>query len=229
MIQAATVAVLDGDEAHVRSLAGALAARGDLVQAFGALDDSTLDRLLAEPALEALVIDPAVAPPRSQSLIAALHERGTVGIVAWTSAPSGAEVSALAACGADLVLAKPLPPCEAMLAIDLVRGPRADVHTPQATWRLEHPAGRGWLIAPNGTPVHVSDADRRLLECFARSASSVVGRERLRQVVGRDPEVDLNACMYRLRRRITSAAGMPLPLRSKFGQGYVFSAEIEVE
>ena len=220
------VTILDSEIAYANGLAAALLERGDAVRALPAADGDGLPALDGD-SFDALVIDPAMHTRRCLRLISAVHRRGGVGVLAMTSNPSPQLVAALAACGADLVLGKPVPVHEALLAIDLIRRPRAVRVQGTPVWRLERRRRR--LVAPGGAEVHVSAADQRLLECFAHAGGDVVTREHLKQVVGRGHDVDLNACVYRLRRRISAVAGTPLPLRSKSRDGYVFSGWIEVD
>ena len=217
----ASVAILDAETRYAEGLAAALCERGDSVCTLPAIDIDGDAQRLEGADIEALVIDPAVSTPRCLRLIAALRRRGGVGILVLSSRATSPRVSELAASGADLVLDKPIPFAEVIHAIDLVRAPHAATGHRHAVWTLERQRRR--LIAPDGAEVRVSDADRRLLECFANARGDVVTRDRLKHIVGHGPDVDLNACVYRLRRRIASVAGMALPLRAKTGDGYVFS------
>jgi DNA-binding response OmpR family regulator len=223
----AGVAILDAETAFAEGLAAALCQRGDSVCTLSAIDIDGDAQGLAGADIEALVVDPAASAPRCLRLIAALHRRGGVGILVLTSQATATRVSELATAGADLVLDKPVGLEQVLHAIDLVRAPHSEGGRRRPVWTLERQRRR--LIAPGGAEVHVSDADRRLLECFADAAGGVVPRDRLKHIVGHGLDLDLNACVYRLRRRIANVAGMPLPLRAKSGDGYVFTDRIDLD
>lgn len=133
--------------------------------------------------------------------------------------------------GADLPIGSVLDPTElGAIVRHLTRdspaleavAPRQD--DPRTPWRID--SARRLLFAPDGTEVRLSALEYTLLDFLMRSSNQVVTRRDLLTAVypehaaTRDfHRVDL--LVARLRRKAFEA-GMPLPLRTVFGKGFVF-------
>ena len=134
--------------------------------------------------------------------------------------------------GADAYLAKPVD--VSLLAATLhslarrLRGgaePGADA-APGGSWRLD--AG-GWrLLSPLGGGVALTRSERPLLQRLIAATGEVVLREELISTLTDDVfEFDthrLDSMIHRLRRKVANGCGLPLPLTSVHGAGYVFIA-----
>ncbi|WP_081275768.1 response regulator transcription factor [Stenotrophomonas maltophilia] len=91
------------------------------------------------------------------------------------------------------------------------------------TWRV---SDDGWLLScPAGNRIALTRTERLLLHCLARSPGRVVTREQLigsltDNIHDYDPH-RLESLLHRLRRKVHSASGRALPLRSVQGEGYI--------
>ncbi|ARZ76357.1 hypothetical protein CCR98_20050 [Stenotrophomonas sp. WZN-1] len=94
------------------------------------------------------------------------------------------------------------------------------------SWRLD--AG-GWrLLSPLGCGVALTRSERPLLQQLMAATGEVVLREELIGALTDDVfEFDshrLDSMIHRLRRKVANRCGLPLPLTSVHGVGYVFIA-----
>lgn len=133
--------------------------------------------------------------------------------------------------GADHYLVKPAEPVELEMVIRnlyrrLHEAPAArdaGVADPDA-WILD---SRRWtLTGPPGRSITLSAAERHLLEELMRKPGQPASRHELvssRPQSGTESSVrSLDILVFRLRRRVERACGLPLPVHSARGVGYVF-------
>jgi two-component system, OmpR family, response regulator len=143
------------------------------------------------------------------------------GCAAWLSA------------GADLALPHPLTAAaldaafaaQARRARALLVPMMARVAVP---WQLR--VVDATLVTPGGVAVSLSPAEVLLVEVLARHEGSPLSRADLARAAGmlEDGKRNVDAAMYRMRKRIEASTGELAPLRSVHGQGYVIAARLEV-
>lgn len=91
-------------------------------------------------------------------------------------------------------------------------------------WRVNENA---WcLLSPSGEAVALTEAERRVVSRLAATPGQVVTRDELISVLTNNVyDFDthrLDSLIYRLRRKVSDACGLSLPLNAVHGQGYVF-------
>ena len=134
--------------------------------------------------------------------------------------------------GADIYLVKPVEFQELDAAItSLCRRisksassvPQAADLTAQHLWLFERDTIN--LTAPNGKTVKVTTREARLLSMLASHLKELVPRAYLMKALDYtdDPhgQRSLNAVVVRLRAKVEGSTGLPLPLQTVRGQGYV--------
>jgi DNA-binding response OmpR family regulator len=186
--------------------------------------------LLAPGALDAAlyVVELAVPGVPAPELLKLLRRRRPgAGIVALSAQPDADFVAALDA-GADLLL--PLQPGAGQLEAALrALARRACGSAPLPPWRLLE--AQRQLLAPNGAPVALSDAELVVMRCFADAPDRRVPRQQLiGELWGDDAgamDSALQTMLYRLRRRIEQAAGGPAPIHAVSRVGYEFRAPLQ--
>ncbi|MCR5868165.1 winged helix-turn-helix domain-containing protein [Aquincola sp. J276] len=157
-------------------------------------------------------------------LIRILRRRTNAGIVAAAEQLSADAFTLAVTAGADMCLSKPLPVNDALLALMAIQRRCVRAFESAQSWQLDHRAGA--LIAPDGSVIPLTAADMALMDCFLARGDDPVPREALRHCLrqgGVTPRDDaMNACVYRLRRRIELATQRTAPLRAQHEVGYVF-------
>lgn len=162
------------------------------------------------------------------SLLRVLRRRTQAGVLVLSGRMATDTFEASVDAGADMYLSKPLSVEQVLLAVKAVHRRVRAAGTAGAgeVWRLDPAAAR--LFTPDGTAIELSASDVRLLERLARSADHVASRQELVAslgIDGDDPNL-LNATVYRLRRRIESAASVSAPLQSRSRVGYQFKGRL---
>lgn len=183
--------------------------------------------------LDILVMDVGLPDADGFELARSLRRQyPQLGLLMLTGRASIADQTCGLSSGADAYLTKPVD--VSLLAANLhslvrrLRGghdPSTAV-VPDGRWRLD--AG-GWrLVSPLGCGVALTSSERPLLQRLITAAGEVVLREEListltDDVFGFDTH-RLDSMIYRLRRKVAVGCGLPLPLNSVHGAGYVFIA-----
>lgn len=226
------VAVLEDDELLRESfLLPTL--RGYGFDVVGAGTAAELYRRMVGQAFDIVLLDMGLPDENGLDVIRHLRTSlPSLGIVMLTgSSGRDKHVRALAD-GADAFLAKPVD--GEVLAVTLhslarrlspARTPPPATHAP-ARWRLET---NGWcLVAPNGTLLALTSAERCVLELLFAAGGQPVEREVLvAALAGDDRDFDprrLDALVHRLRRKAEATAETSLPLMATRGVGFLFSA-----
>ena len=224
---ALNVALVDDDREFTEFLAQYLRARQARVDVF--LDSNDLLAHHDPYSYDFYVLDLMLPGVDGAELIKVLRRRSDAGLLVVSGRLAPDVFRQVITAGADMYLAKPVQFEQVALAIQAVQRRIHASSAVQTVWRLDQRARQ--LIAPDGARVDLSDADMVLMECFLAADGEVVGREALRQRLGREPEGDsadgLNATIYRLRRRIERATPIVVPLQSRSRVGYVFKAPLK--
>ncbi|WP_236585252.1 response regulator transcription factor [Dyella sp. EPa41] len=126
--------------------------------------------------------------------------------------------------GADAYLAKPVE-IDVLVATlySVARRLRPTQAVSRGKWSLS--PDEWFLLSPSGARVMLSKTERRLLEAMMQHANEVMSREALigaltEDVLAFDPH-RLDSLIHRLRRKVLSTLGEPLPLNAVHGAGYV--------
>ena len=115
------------------------------------------------------------------------------------------------------------PPAPASGAPD--DGPDEGRWTDKAPWRIDV---AGNLVTPSRAVVSLTAMEYLFLRTVMHEPGRPVSRSTLLARMGRRDTAanlrNLDGCVARLRRKIDRETGLALPLRSHYGQGYVFGA-----
>ncbi len=221
-----TLALVEDDLEFRSGLARYLAQLGIEVEAFA---DS--NELLAHERafdFDFYVTDLMLPGVQGIELIKVLRCRSNAGVVVVSGRLSPETFKETITAGADMYLSKPVQFDQIALVIEAVQRRVGVTGQQQNAWRLDRNAGQ--LVAPDGARIDLSEADCALMACFVEAKGEVVSREALLQRLGKASEQGtaggLNATIFRLRRRIERATPATVPLQTKSGIGYAFSATI---
>lgn len=190
------------------------------LQLYRAWTDTTFDLVLLDVGL-----------PDDDGVEIARHLRGlsqSLGIVLYTGHGQSVDRMRGLRAGVDVYLVKPLDMDEVAETLRSVhrrlQGGRS--HGDSNGWLLER---QGWYLrAPCGTGILLNQGERQVMQMLAASRGEPVSRESLiagmtGDVGGFDPH-RLDMLVYRLRKKCSDAAKVPLPLRAVRGVGYIFDA-----
>jgi DNA-binding response OmpR family regulator len=222
-----TLALIDDDRDYTEFLSQHLRGRGVRVDVF---DDS--NDLITDP--DAFdygfyIVDLMLPGLDGLTLIGLLRRRTTAGVLVVSGTLAPEAFGNVIGGGADMYLTKPVQFEQIDVAIEAVQRRIMSSARTDQVWRLDRRARQ--LVTPAGERADLSDVDLAVLECFAQAAGETVTRDallaRLLGLPGNTAGVDLNATIYRLRRRVERATPIALPLQSKSKVGYVFNAPLK--
>ena len=230
----AQVLVVD-DHVDIREPLVAYLARCGL-RAHGVADGMAMRAQLALQHFDLIVLD--IMLPGEDGVSLCRHVAATAGtpvILLTARAGLSERVRGLDA-GADDYLVKPFDPPELVARIRAVlRRQNRGAESQGRGSRLQfdrwvfHPAGRE-LHDMAGEPVSLSEAECQLLSVFAANANQVLSRDTLLGLTGRgaaavfDRSIDTQ--ISRLRRKLERDARHPELIKTVWGGGYLFAAEV---
>lgn len=191
-----------------------------------------LYRELAVGRCDIVVLD--VGLPGEDGYTVTRHLRGAVdiGIVMLTGRGGAHDMAHGLSLGADIYLVKPLDLDVLAAALRSLRrrlppamaaGTPAVVAPAPRQWSLQ---ADGWkLCAPDGRVLALTEAERAFLRALFATPTAPVERETLIAAITDQPwDFDphrLEVLVHRLRSRVKTATGQPLPVRALRGVGYL--------
>jgi DNA-binding response OmpR family regulator len=131
--------------------------------------------------------------------------------------------------GADMFVSKPVRFDQVYHAIAAVWRRSKISHIEAMEWRID--ASATTLTSPRGTAITVSPVEGRIIMHLLAAKQAPVSRAELATASGITGGVDhrnLDAAIFRLRRKIEKDAGQPSPLRTVHGHGYQLDGTVMV-
>ncbi len=196
-------------------------------------------RLMERNAFDLVVLDVMMPGEDGLSLCRYLRESTQLPIIMLTAMAEETDRIVGLELGADDYLSKPFNPRELLARIKAVlrrvqslppqRGQLKAKELRFDRWSLN--VGRRELIDPDGLTVPLSTAEFRLLSVFLDHAGLVLSRDQLLDLtVGRSAEPFDRAIdnqVSRLRKKIETDPKSPVLIKTHWGGGYSFAAEVE--
>ncbi len=218
-----TLALIDDDAEYTEFLAEHLRHQGVRVDVF----PDSIDLLSHADAYSYgfYIVDLMLPGVDGTNLIKVLRRRTNAGVLVVSGRLAPEVFREVISAGADMYLTKPVHFDQISLAVEAVHRRTHQHESNQSDWTLDRKARQ--LIAPDGARTELSEIDLRVIECFVAAAGDTVSRESLAHQLERDADQDLNAVIFRLRRRIEKSTPVALPLQSKSRVGYVFRAPLK--
>lgn len=230
--------LLVDDERSIRDpLAGYLQKNGYRVSS--AADAATAREILRSAAIDLAIIDIMMPGEDGLSLCRHLREAGDLPVILLTARSEETDRIVGLEMGADDYVVKPFSPRELVARIKTIL--RRAASTPHA--EAKAPAGRyrfgGWTLDGNdwtltggdGVALSLSTADYRLLSTFVERPRQVLTRDQLLDLTqGREAnpfDRAIDNQISRLRRKIEADPRNPTLIKTVWGGGYMFSADVE--
>jgi len=234
-----TILVVDDDEAVCSFLEGYLSENGFRV--LTQPDGNGLSRTIREQAVELVLLDLVLPEDDGIALARALRSWSDVPIIILTG--RGEEVDRVVGLevGADDYVAKPFGARELLARIKSVL--RRSVGRNQAGgaafapkrhacfvgWRLDFPSRK--LISTEGRIVRLTPRQFDLLSTFVTHPNTVLGRDRLLDLLGADSDSSfdrsIDVQVMRLRRKIETDPKRPELITTVRTGGYLFTPNVE--
>jgi two-component system OmpR family response regulator len=105
-----------------------------------------------------------------------------------------------------------------------------DTDNAQPLWLLDTLGGQ--LRTPLGAELQLTLMERNFLAQLMAQPGQIVTRKDILTALGRTETLsnlrNLDGCAARLRRKVEQELGLPLPVRSSYGQGYAFTGRADI-
>ena len=233
--------LLVDDEAAIREPLGAYLQRSGF-RVSEAANAADARKILASSAIELVVLDIMMPGEDGLSLCRSIREQGELPVILLTARTEETDRIVGLEMGADDYVLKPFSPRELLARIKTVLrrsggGTMAREAQAAATaYRFE-----GWtlktddwtLTGPDMVAIPLSTADFRLLQAFVTHPRQVLSRDQLLDLTqGREAHAfdrSIDNQISRLRRKLEDDARSPTLIKTVWGGGYMFSADVTRE
>lgn len=193
---------------------------------------AALDLLMAERAVDLVLLDINMPGEDGLSIARRLRQRGAIGIIMLTANTDSVDTVVGLEIGADDYVAKPFDPRELLARVRAVLR-RVTSDAPPAMVGSEVRMGRCMLNLESrrmfdldGREVPLTAMEFDLLQAFADNPNRVLTRDRLldlahhKEFDGYDRSIDVR--ITRLRRKIEAEPAAPQSIKTVRGAGYIF-------
>jgi len=234
--------LLVDDEAAIREPLGAYLQRaGFRVSEAGTAAEAR--KILAGSAIELVVLDIMMPGEDGLSLCRSIREQGELPVILLTARTEETDRIVGLEMGADDYVLKPFSPRELVARIKTIlrragggAGTRSEAQAAASLYRFE-----GWtlraddwtLSGPDEVAIPLSTADFRLLQAFVTHPRQVLSRDQLLDLTaGREAHAfdrSIDNQISRLRRKLEDDARSPTLIKTVWGGGYMFSADVTRE
>jgi DNA-binding response OmpR family regulator len=202
-------------------------------------DGPGMRRVLAQTAVDLVILDLMLPGEDGLTLARALREESTVGIIILTGRGETVDRIIGLEMGADDYLPKPFHLRELLARVKSVlrrvqarvgeRNPSPRVRARFAGWHLDLSSRE--LYSPSGEEVRLTTGEFDLLAAFVNNANQVLSRDRLLDLARKreagpfDRTIDVQ--VGRLRRKLEDDPQRPSMIKTVRGTGYIFTPTVE--
>ncbi|HZV17656.1 MAG TPA: response regulator [Sphingobium sp.] len=230
--------LLVDDEAAIREPLGQYLQRAGF-RVSEASNAADARKLLAAGAIELVVLDVMMPGEDGLSLCRSIRENGDLPVILLTARTEETDRIVGLEMGADDYVLKPFSPRELVARIKTILRRAGGTSSPrdvQAAGALYH--FNGWslrtddwtLTGADGVGIPLSTADFRLLHAFVTHPRQVLSRDQLLDLTqGREAHAfdrSIDNQISRLRRKLEDDARAPDLIKTVWGGGYMFAADV---
>lgn len=221
-----SLCLVDSDAGFAEFLSQYLRARGAEVRVHTCAEDC----LASEEAYGGYVIDPDLPGMDGIDLLSLLRATHDDPVLVLSRRPGADAFTAALSAGADMFIPKPVRGEQIVQALIAVtrRGAGGHARQPCSTAAWTFDAAQGVLVAPDGPRIELSPIEKRLLAKLSEVPGRSVTRDALAEAASLSATANhrnLDAAMFRLRRKIETRTGIPAPVVTAHGVGYCLMGE----
>lgn len=222
------ICVIDDDEEFTSFVSRYLTSVGHIVRGYVTPQDFLADPVALQS--DIFLVDLMLPGIDGIDLVSLIRANGDAGIIVVSGRMGADAFTAALAAGADMFVNKPVRADQIAQAINsLGRRLGGVAKAPSLVWRLD--VGKGLLISPRGQEIRLGPLEQSIVAALAGAGDGGCSRAQLAELSEVAPSADhrnLDAAMFRLRRKIESATGKPSPIATLHGKGYGLNAPLEV-
>lgn len=221
-----SVCVIDDDEEFTHFVERYLTSIGHTVRAYTAPA-----AFLADPQAlhcDIYLVDLMLPGLDGIEVVSQIRAQGDAGIIVVSGRMGPDAFTTSLVAGADMFINKPVRADQIAQAIaSLARRLGTTTAAADLPWRLDR--ARGVLLAPGGAEVKLGPLEQRILLTLAEAGEAGCTRSDLARLAQVAPSVDdrnLDAAMFRLRRKIEGKTGKASPIVTLHGKGYALATAV---
>lgn len=221
-----TISIIDDDADFAQFLLHYMESKGAHCTVFPSAEAFLQAQSIKD--IQAFIIDLGLPGLDGVDLIALIRARTDAGILVISGRMGPDSFNSALAAGADMFINKPVRFDQVYNALASIwrRAPKRGTLT--SSWAIS--AGGNSLITPGGDQVQLSHLETRLIRGLIQSGGEPMTRAALvefAQMQGGPDDRNLDAAVFRLRRKIEKETGQPSPFKTVHGVGYQLAAPIE--
>lgn len=224
----AKICVVDDDHDFVVFLADYLKLRGSECSSFWSaealLQEDNLDKY------DFFILDLGLPGIDGVDLTTLIRARSTAGILIVSGRLGPDAFNSALAAGADMFVNKPVRFDQVYHAIISIWRRFAEPRARSGNWSIS--GDSAVLVSPLGLKIALTQVEGRLLQCLRAAGREAVPRSALAEAAGIASSPDhrnLDAAIFRLRRKIEREANSPSPFRTVHNVGYQLGEDIDGE
>lgn len=226
--EATNYCIVDDDAEFVQFLAKYIEAKG--WQAKGYLSGEALLKEGTLTDFDFFIVDLGLPGIDGVDLVTLIRSQSDAGVLIVSGRMGPDAFNSALAAGADMVINKPVRFDQIYHAILSVCRRIPVKGGGDSPWSIQ--ADPAALVSPDGRHVPLSPLEMSLINAMAEARGNPVTREELAKASGAGgaPEFrNLDAAIFRLRRKIERDAARPSPFRTVHGKGYQLSEPMSLE
>lgn len=217
-----SICIVDDDPEFVSFLSRYLEVRGSTVVTFSSAEAFLQSTHVLD--MQFFLVDLTLPGIDGVDLIGMIRAHGQAGIIVISGRAGPDAFSSALAAGADMFINKPVRFDQVFQAILSVM---RRIGTPRlASGKWVYDEFSGLLRSPSANHVRLTKTERKLLSALLDSGGAAVDRPTLAKagnIAASKDDRNLDAAMFRMRRRIEQSTREAAPIRTIHGSGYVAS------
>lgn len=220
------ICIVDDDQDFVGFLADYLKLRGSQCSIFWSAE--ALMQIGGFDQYDFFILDLGLPGIDGVDLTTLIRARSSAGILVVSGRLGPDAFNSALAAGADMFVNKPVRFDQVYHAIQSIWRRFAEPRARSNHWVISNDSAM--LVSPLGQGVSLTPAEGRLLQCLRTAGREAVSRAELADAAGIVSSPDhrnLDAAVFRLRRKIEREANSPSPFRTVHGIGYQLSEAID--
>lgn len=222
------ICIIDDDEEFTNFVQRYLGAVGHGVRAYVSPQQFLADTQALQ--CDIFLVDLMLPGMDGIDLVSMIRANGDAGIIVVSGRMGADAFTTALAAGADMFINKPVRADQIAQAITSLRRRIAGSGgAVSRAWSLD--MGESKLTTPAGETIKLGQLEQRIMAALAHAGDSGCTRAELAQMSQIAPSADdrnLDAAMFRLRRKIESRTGKPSPVLTLHGKGYALSGAVTV-
>lgn len=222
------ICIVDDDEEFVHFLSKYLGARKSRCTAYASAEELLKSNSLSQ--YEFFIIDLGLPGIDGVDLTTLLRGQSSAGILVASGRLGPDAFNSALAAGADMFVNKPLRFDQVYHAIQSIWRRLGASALKRGQWTISRDARM--LVSPAGKPLELTTTEGRIVSILLESGPAPVARAHLAEAAGIVPSADdrnLDAAVFRLRRKVEKLADCAAPFRTVHGVGYQISEIILLE